>query len=63
MVKALVMRDECAMHTGLDEVVSVLFKADALDPFDDSLVGPYQHICKLPGALFSQTVYQKHASN
>lgn len=46
VVKVFVEGQERPVHPALDEVVCVLAEPDGLDPVDDLVVGPHQHICR-----------------
>lgn len=58
VVKVFVKGQECSMHPALNKVVCVLAEPDGLDPVNDLVIGPHQHICKRAGARFkaAQTV-------
>jgi len=46
VVEVFVEGQERPVHPALDEVVRVLAKPDGLDPVNDLVVGPHQHVCK-----------------
>lgn len=46
VVEVFVEGQQRPVHPALNEVVRVLAKPDGLDPVDDLVVGPHQHVCK-----------------
>lgn len=49
VVEVVVQGDQGAVHAALQEDVGVVPQAYALDPPDDPLVAPHQHICRSGG--------------
>lgn len=58
VVKVFIKGQECSMHPALNEVVCILAEPDGLDPMNDLVIGPHQHICKRARVCFkaAQTV-------
>lgn len=58
VVKVFIKGQECSVHPALNEVVCILAEPDGLDPMNDLVIGPHQHICKRARACFkaAQTV-------
>lgn len=46
VIEIVVEGDQSAVHAALQEDVGVVPEAYALDPADDPLVAPHQHICR-----------------
>lgn len=46
VVEVFIKGQERPVHPALNEVVGVLAKPDGLDPVNDLVVGPHQHVCK-----------------
>lgn len=46
VVEVFIEGQERPVHPALNEVVGVLAKPDGLDPVNDLVVGPHQHVCK-----------------
>lgn len=51
VVEVFVEGQQRPVHPALNEVVRVLAKPDGLDPVDDLVIGPHQHICKKSKAM------------
>lgn len=46
VIKGIIQGEQCTMDATLTKVAAVLFETNGLNPTDDTLITPHQHIWK-----------------
>lgn len=62
VVKVLIEGQQGPVHATLHQVVPILAQPDGLDPVNDLIIGPHQHICTTARAWFRATSHHTHGS-
>jgi len=53
VVETVVKCYQSAVNSGLNQTISKLLESNRLDPLDDSLIRPDQHVCTVTNSLVS----------
>jgi len=60
-VETVIKSYQSSMNSGLNQIVSKLFESDRLDPLNDALIRPHQHVYASHTQLTQQVISMSHS--